>query len=338
MNARSFQARVFLTGLVVLMLAAACSPSPTPPLTAALPSPFLPTADSSPTVSLPIPNVIVQASPTSQPSATAALATATLTPTSVTPTVTTAPIQVQANGPYAVINVAKESVLVVHEAPSKDSARVIALKYNDTGLMRTGRSEQQGETLWWELAMPEGKTGWVNSSFLTEAVPLGTFCADGRIQSLLASLKKAYNESDGTLYSSLISPRHGLSLTYLHTGRTANYNPEEAKFVFASSYVVNWGMHPASGMDILGTFHETVLPYLTEVLNTPYTMTCNAPGPGATNYTMVWPESYENIRYMALYKAGTPGIEMDWRVWLIGFEYIDSKPYLFSMIHFFWEP
>ena len=74
------------------------------------------------------------------------------------------------------------------------------------------------------------------------------------------------------------------------------------------------------------------------MLNAPYILTCNAPGPGATNYTITWPSSYTNLRYMALYKPGTPGVEMDWRVWLIGFEYIEGKPYLFSMIQFFWEP
>jgi len=338
MIAKLLRTQIGLIALGSLLLAAAAGCAPTPTQLPQVTEP-LPPAAFSPTAPLPTPVAFTATSlPSPQPPTDTALPpTATLPPTPVPATVTQAPAY-NASGPYAVVNVAEDSVLVVHEAADAGSARVLALKYDDTGLMRTGRSQQAADVLWWELALPGSKTGWVNSAFLTEEVAVGTFCADARITSLLADLKRAYNTADGALYSSLVSPFHGLDVTYMHTGRTANYSTEEAKYVFTSTYVMNWGMHPASGLDVKGTFHEEVLPRLLEVLNAGYTLTCNAPGPGATNYTMNWPSRYQNIRYMALFKPGSPGVELDWRVWLIGFEYVEGKPYLFSMIHFFWEP
>lgn len=323
-------------GLFLLVLSG-CSPAPTiqPQVTSALP-----TAVQSPIFSLPTPNIIVATNPppTPIPSDTAVLPSSTLAPSATATPLPTQPPVIVGSGPYAVVNVAENSVLVVHETPDANSAKVVALKYNDTGLKRTGQSRQVGDDLWWEITLPDGRKGWVNSAFLTEQVEISAFCADERVKTLLANLKQAYNTADGALYSSLVSPRHGLDLTYMHTGRTANYNTEEAKFVFTSTYVMNWGVHPAAGLDVQGTFHEEVLPKLVEVLNSNYTLTCNDPGPGATNYVMAWPDRYANVRYMALFKPGTPGIDLDWKVWLIGFEYIDGKPALFSMIYFFWEP
>ena len=49
-----------------------------------------------------------------------------------------------------------------------------------------------------------------------------------------------------------------------------------------------------------------------------------------------WP--YPNIRYYNLYKPATPGVELDFRTWLIGFEYINNQPFLHSMVTIVWEP
>jgi hypothetical protein len=55
-------------------------------------------------------------------------------------------------------------------------------------------------------------------------------------------------------------------------------------------------------------------------------------------YPLANPWPYAGIRYYNLYKPGTPGIELDYRTWLIGFEYIDGQPYLHSMVTVVWEP
>jgi hypothetical protein len=38
------------------------------------------------------------------------------------------------------------------------------------------------------------------------------------------------------------------------------------------------------------------------------------------------------------YKPGAAGQEQDWRTWLAGIEYSKGKPYLFALLHLFWEP
>jgi hypothetical protein len=60
------------------------------------------------------------------------------------------------------------------------------------------------------------------------------------------------------------------------------------------------------------------------------------------NLTKVFPLSnpwpYTNIRYYNLYKPSTTPADLDFRTWLIGFEYIDGQPYLHSLITIPWEP
>jgi hypothetical protein len=50
------------------------------------------------------------------------------------------------------------------------------------------------------------------------------------------------------------------------------------------------------------------------------------------------PWLYPNIRYYNLYKPATPGVDFDFRTWLIGFEYINNQPYLPSMVTIVWKP
>jgi hypothetical protein len=212
------------------------------------------------------------------------------------------------------------------------------LPYNTTGIRLTGNAVDVNGEHWVQITTPDGTTGWVNSLYLAEQVSSTAFCSDQRIPQLLNDLGKAYTTQDGELYASLVSPAHGLDLMYLHTGRIANYSPEEAKFVFTSTYQMNWGMHPASALEVVGSFHEEVLPKLVETFTSQYQLYCNDVGPGAGNYVMAWPAEYQNINFYAVFKPGTPGIDLDWRSWLIGFEYVNSQPYLFSMIQYFWEP
>jgi hypothetical protein len=117
-----------------------------------------------------------------------------------------------------------------------------------------------------------------------------------------------------------------------------NYDQEHARCVFESSYEVNWGPAPGSGLDTIGPFHVAVLPLLQEVFNASYTLGCDDPGAAAAFSVTPWPNEYANIHYYSVYKSGTPGIDLDWRLWLVGVEYVKGQPYVFALIHFQWEP
>ena len=86
----------------------------------------------------------------------------------------------------------------------------------------------------------------------------------------------------------------------------------------------------------MGTFKDLIQPKLLDVLNAPSMETyCD-------NLTKVYPLSnpwpYPNIHYYNLYKPGTSDTTLDFRTWLIGFEYINNQPYLYGMVTIVWEP
>jgi hypothetical protein len=41
-----------------------------------------------------------------------------------------------------------------------------------------------------------------------------------------------------------------------------------------------------------------------------------------------WPHEFTNINYYTL-QPGSPGVELDWRTWLVGLEHSQGTPYLF---------
>ncbi|MEW5868014.1 MAG: SH3 domain-containing protein [Chloroflexota bacterium] len=275
------------------------------------------------------------------PAATQPPPSPTSTPTKSIPLILTTPPATATpifKGPYAVILLGQGETLNVRQAAGTDQPIVGQLTTVDKDILLTGRESAIGDQLWVEIRRSAGDTGWVNAHYLSEYVLSEAFCADAQVPDLIEQFKAVILNQDGEVLSALVSPTHGLSVTYLRTGRTANYSREEARWVFSSDYVTNWGTHPASGLEIQGTFRAEVLPTLVEVLSANYTQTCNDPGPGGMTYLYTWPVEYTNLNYQALHKPGTPSVDLDWRTWLVGVEYIDGKAYLFALLHLFWEP
>ncbi len=242
-------------------------------------------------------------------------------------------------GPYAVIQVTRNDTLNMRQGPGIKYRVVDRLAPDTINVQLTGKSERVGEARWVEAVRPSGNgTGWVSSVYLTEYVSPQAFCADKRVPQMLEQVGQAFIKQDGKLLSTLVSPEHGLDVTYLRTGNTASYTPEEARWMFESTYQMNWGTHPASGQAIQGPFHDKVLPDLLDVLSNPHETICNNPAMGGSNYTFQWPPRYRNINFYALYKPGPAGEELAWRTWLAGVEYVNGQPYLFALLHLFWEP
>jgi Bacterial SH3 domain len=240
---------------------------------------------------------------------------------------------------YAVINVLRDDLLNIRSGPGVENAVVGTLESNQSGLTRTGKVASVGEDTWDEIQNPDGGTGWVNADFLTEYVNPAPFCADGRVTTLLQNLKTAVNTTDGELFKSLISPAHGLDVVYVRGGTVANYSPEEAGWVFQSTYEVNWGAGAGSGEPVKGTFPGIVLPALQDVFKNE-TLTCDEIKHGGATYEVEWPSEYSNINFYSLYNPGLDPSSngLDWRTWLAGIEYTDGQPYLFALLNYQWEP
>jgi hypothetical protein len=240
--------------------------------------------------------------------------------------------------PYAVVLVEGNDGLNARLMPGANNPVIGTFPSDTTGIELTGKEAFVGDDRWVGAFLPGGKAGWVNAYFLTEQVPNAVFCTDPQIPQLIASLRQALVDHDGQLLASLVSPVHGLAVNYLHSGNTANYSPEEAGWVLQSDYAVDWGVHPASGLKVSGSFRETVLPDLLDVLAAQYQTRCNLTDLGGGNYTYQWPAPYRNINYLVLHKPGPPGNELSWRTWIAGIEYVQGQPYLFALAHLFWEP
>lgn len=239
----------------------------------------------------------------------------------------------------AVILVGESETLNLRTAAGVESAIVAEVAANATGLVRTGVTQVNGDALWVEVRTSTGETGWVNARFLTEYVSAERFCGDPQVQFLLDDLLIALESKNGKLFSTLVSPVHGLDLRFFRYGTLANYSPEEAAWVFQSTYEVLWGYEGGSGFEVNGTFSEVPLPKLLDVFSAQYELYCNDVGVTAAFAQEPWLPEYANINFYNVFKPATDQYGgLDWRAWLVGVEYVGGKPYLFALTHFKWEP
>lgn len=204
-----------------------------------------------PTVSVPASPTAVLVSPTRAPTQTSLPPTPTPTPipptstlSNPTATMTQAPLttitQGSLTGPYAVVLVEENDVLNVRMGPGINYSIVGTFLSTATNVQWTGEFAIVSDTLWVEVQRKNG-VGWVNAYYLSEYVEPDIFCQDTQVTGLLDDFKRALNSADGELFSSLVSPLHGLEVYYWRYGPSANYTAVEASWVFDSTYEVNLG-------------------------------------------------------------------------------------------------
>lgn len=163
-----------------------------------------------------------------------------------------------------------------------------------------------------------------------------TICNDPQVTALIDSFKTAVLTSDGPLLSSLISPSRGMDVAYFRDGTVITYQPEHAKFLFETTFAVDWGTEPGSGEMKSGSFHDVVVPELVSIFNQPYTLHCNELKHGGATYEMIW--EYEDEFYSIHFPGTSENGNLDWHTWVMGIEYVSGKPYIYALIQFFWEP
>lgn len=176
-----------------------------------------------------------------------------------------------------------------------------------------------------------------NTSIPNTSVPgTGNICTDPQVTALIDSLKTAVLNSDGPLLESLVSPSSGLDVRWVRNGTVVNYAASQARFLFETTYEVDWGAQPGSGEPKVGAFHDVIVPDLEQVLSQSYTLHCNELQYGGATYEVSWP--YNKGFYSIYYPGTAANGNMDWRTWVAGIEYVNGKPYLYALTQFFWEP
>jgi len=334
-----------LLGLGVLITLSGCSlsllasPIPLPTLISIpSPTPLLATATTAaPMPNLPTPTMSLPTITTGAPMPTAGILSTPTTGSASTPT-TSGTLPGVPSGPYGVIQVLPGELLSIHSGPGVGYPVSGSFSAEATNIMRSGASATADGDLWVQVQNPEGGSGWVNANFLTEYVVPATFCTDSRINSLLKNFGNALKTSSGETLASLVSPVHGMTVYLWRYGLPHTFKQSDARWLFDSTYAHNWGAAPASGLDTMGSFHEKVLPWLQEVFNAGYSLTCNSLGTATQYGSNPWPIEYANLNFYTVYKPGTPGVDLDFRYWLVGVEYVQGQPTIFAVIHFAWEP
>jgi hypothetical protein len=177
----------------------------------------------------------------------------------------------------------------------------------------------------------------ITPSTLATQISPADFCADPQARILINNFKAALQASNATLFAPLVSPLHGMDARLYRNGRVVNYDAQHAQFLFDSTYVVDWGAAPGSGLETKSSFHQVILPALLKVFNKDTTLDCDQVQIGGATYKAAWP--YTGVNFYSVYFPGTPGNgNLDWRTWLVGIEYVNGKPYLYAILQFFWEP
>jgi hypothetical protein len=163
------------------------------------------------------------------------------------------------------------------------------------------------------------------------------FCDDERPAELIEKFKQAIRSADGALLASLVSPQHGMDARLLRDGRVVNYDREHAAALFDSTYIVDWGISPGSGLPAKGSFRELLVPDLMDVFSRQYSQACNTIQVGGATYDVRWP--YEGIDFYSLHYAGSAEFgNLDWHTWAIGIHFVNEQPYLYAIMPFRWEP
>ena len=183
---------------------------------------------------------------------------------------------------------------------------------------------------------PNGSGGSTAIPTLTPPPVAVDICADPQVTTLINSLKTAMLNADGALLSSLVSPSRGLDAANFRDGNVINYTPEQAKFLFETTFEVNWGAAPGSGADKIGSFHDVIVPELVKAFNQPYTLHCKELKHGGATYEVSWP--YQGDFYSIYFPGTETNGSMDWHTWAVGIEYVNSKAYIYALIPYFWEP
>ena len=247
----------------------------------------------------------------------------------------TTPTPPTLTGPFAVIRVAPNDVLNIRSGPGVSQPVVGSFPPDAINVMRTGPIESAESAFWVEVQKPDGGTGWVNFYYLTEYVSHDAFCADTRIPALIEQLKGSMNQSNGDMFAALASIKSGIDVRLWAYQPAVNFTTTSARNAFTDTTVYNWGSGPRGEPDF-GTFAQVIQPKMLDVFNASNIETyCD-------NLTKVFPLAtpwpYTNIRFYNLYRPGTPGTELDFRTWLLGFEYLGGQPYLYAMVNIVWEP
>jgi hypothetical protein len=247
------------------------------------------------------------------------------------------PTSASLTGPYTVTGMPPNGALEIRSGAGLSYPVNGSFPASTNNIMRTPNTTAADGIFWVEVIHPNGGTGWVDFRKLTEYVTHDAFCGDARVTAMIEQLKTSVTQANGDAFASLVSNKSGVNVHAWQLTTPVNFNAANAANIFTSTQVYDWGQPEGRGGPdpVTGTFTQIVRPNLLEVFNDPTTVSYCDDLAKVFNGEISW--QYTNIRFYHLYRPSTPG-NLDFRTWLIGFEYLNGAPRLYSLQYVIWAP
>lgn len=230
---------------------------------------------------------------------------------------------------YALINVPEKGVLSVRMGPGGWYKRLGGLEATTIGVPLTGNVSGKFPNIWLEVQHNPVQKGWISSYYVIEYVKPDDFCKDDRVKTVITDFAASVSATDGQKAANLVSPLHGVTVRVWRTGAALNYL-KYAQYLFTGTYKVNWGFKPGTLKAEYGGLKDSVYPRLKDVFTAKYELYCN----DFSKISLIpkpWPAEYKNVNFYLVYKPESGTGKNDWHAWIVGIDYLDHKPYLFSL-------
>lgn len=167
------------------------------------------------------------------------------------------------------------------------------------------------------------------------------FCEDRRVQEFAERFVWAVQTEDGEWLGGAITNRGGLNIRLEWWNTNVHFSKDEATQLFNDETSYDWGIADGSGAPVKGSFMEIVQPKLLDVVEGEYVFRCDTldfgVASGGSAGLVEWPEDIPARHYIAIYRPAPADQDLDWRTWVLGFEYIDGIPYISYLVQYHWE-
>ncbi|MHB0988913.1 MAG: hypothetical protein ACYC3P_09665 [Bellilinea sp.] len=175
-----------------------------------------------------------------------------------------------------------------------------------------------------------------------QPTPGPDFCADVRVQALLAAFSAALINQEGAALAETIDPVDGLDIVYRLANQPVHIGLVEVDALFTSTFAYTWGDQAGSGLPVEGPFSAEILPHLLDVFNRTNTQACQdlafGRGTGPTTALVEWPAQFAGLPFVAVYRAAeAQDNELDWRTWAVGFTVVNGAPKIRVLVQYVWE-
>ncbi|MCJ7513273.1 MAG: SH3 domain-containing protein [Anaerolineales bacterium] len=235
---------------------------------------------------------------------------------------------------YGVVLVAEGDTLPVREQAGSSGVEIARLLPDQRPVRVTGRSSLLGSSVWVEIGLPGGGTGWAPAIHLTEARTSDEVCSDPRVADTLQRFLRAGEAADLGALGGAVSPWRGVAIRLDGRGGEVHIAPGELATLLASAKPIDWQTRPEAGSDTTGSFAQAILQPLAKAVQS-VPAVCGVLPAGQTAIAPAWPTEYANLNYLAFYTPAEPaGSEFGWDTWAVGFDYAGGDPYVAVIIRY----